>query len=89
MLVYCEMRTMDTCPVQQDDLPWQYLFYLAEIVSWRLLLLLSLQFLALCSSFLQFPELGVDLRAMLYFFCLKLWNVFRVLYSFDKEKLSD
>jgi hypothetical protein len=27
MLVYCEMRTMDTCPVQQDDLPWQYSFY--------------------------------------------------------------
>lgn len=27
MLVHCEVSTTDTCPVQHDDFPWQYLFY--------------------------------------------------------------
>lgn len=30
MLVHCEVSTMDTCPVQQDYFPRQYLFYFGK-----------------------------------------------------------
>ncbi|RVW79947.1 hypothetical protein CK203_047493 [Vitis vinifera] len=50
---------------------------------------LNLHLLAVCSSSLQFPELGVDLQAMLYFFSLKSWECISCHPYYDKEKLSN